>query len=37
MLKLLGHTRYAYSPIAERKDYSWPRGRRLAFYVALNI
>ena len=37
MLKLPGHTRYAYSPIVERKDYSWPGGRRLAFYVALNI
>ena len=37
MLKLPGHTRYAYSPIVERKDYSWPGGKRLAFYVALNI
>ena len=24
MLKLTGHTRYAYSLIVERKDYSWP-------------
>jgi len=31
MLKLPGHTRYAYSPIIEREDYSWPRGKRLAF------
>ena len=37
MLKLPGHTRYAYSPIVERKDYNWPGGKRLAFYVALNI
>src|SRR6266699_1970229 len=37
MLKLPGHTRYGYSPIVERKDYSWPGGKRLAFYVALNI
>ena len=37
MLKLPGHSRYAYSPIVERKDYSWPEGKRLAFYVALNI
>jgi hypothetical protein len=37
MLKLPGHTRYVYSPIVERKDYSWPGGKRLAFYVALNI
>jgi hypothetical protein len=37
MLKLPGHSRYAYSPIVERKDYSWPQGKRLAFYVALNI
>jgi hypothetical protein len=37
MLKLPGHTRYAYSPIVERKDYSWAGRKRLAFYVALNI
>ena len=37
MLKLPGHSRYAYSPIVERKDYTWPGGKRLAFYVALNI
>ena len=37
MLKLPGHARYAYSPIVERKDYNWPGGKRLAFYVALNI
>jgi len=37
MLKLPAHARYAYSPIPKRKDYSWPGGKRLAFYVALNI
>lgn len=37
MLKLPSHTRYAYSPIVKRPDYSWPDGKRLAFYVALNI
>ena len=37
MLKLPGHTRYAYSPIVKRKTYDWPGGKRLAFYVALNI
>ena len=37
MLKLPGHGRYDYSPIVNRKDYSWPDGKRLAFYVGLNI
>jgi allantoinase len=37
MLKLPGHNRYAYSPLPKRPDYSWPGGKRLAFYVALNI
>ena len=37
MLKLPGHTRYSYSPIVKRTDYSWPEGKRLAFYIALNI
>jgi peptidoglycan/xylan/chitin deacetylase (PgdA/CDA1 family) len=37
MLKLPGHNRYAYSPIVKRPDYSWPGGKRLAFYIALNI
>jgi peptidoglycan/xylan/chitin deacetylase (PgdA/CDA1 family) len=31
------HDRYDYSPIVERPDYSWPGGKRLAFYVALNV
>ena len=36
-MKLRTHDRYDYSPITERPDYSWPDGRRLAFYVALNV
>lgn len=31
------HDRYDYSPIVERPDYSWPDGKRLAFYIALNV
>ena len=34
---LPSHTRYDYSSIGSRKDYSWPGGKRLAFYVALNV
>ena len=34
---LPSHTRYDFSPIHERKDYDWPGGKRLAFYVAINI
>ena len=37
MLKLPGHGRYEFSPIIKRLDYSWPGGKRLAFYIALNI
>ena len=29
--------RYAYSPITERPDFSWPGGKRLAVYFALGI
>jgi peptidoglycan/xylan/chitin deacetylase (PgdA/CDA1 family) len=31
------HGRYDYSNITTRTDYTWPGGRRLAVYVALNI
>src|SRR4030095_7978699 len=31
------HGRYEYSNITTRPDYSWPGGRRLAVYLALNI
>jgi peptidoglycan/xylan/chitin deacetylase (PgdA/CDA1 family) len=37
MLKLPGHGRYDFSAIEKRRDYSWPGGKRLAFYVAINI
>ncbi len=29
--------RYDYSPITQRKDFSWPGGKRLAVFVALNL
>ena len=31
------HGRYDYSNITKRPDYSWPDGKRLAVYVAINI
>lgn len=31
------HDRYAYSPIVERPTYAWPGGKRLAFFIGLNI
>jgi peptidoglycan/xylan/chitin deacetylase (PgdA/CDA1 family) len=31
------HGRYDYRPIEGRPDYSWPDGRRLAVYLALNL
>jgi allantoinase len=34
---LPSHGRYAYSSILSRPDYSWPGGKRLAVYIALNI
>lgn len=37
MLTLPEHNRYDYVPIHKRKDYTWPGGKRLAFYIALNI
>ena len=36
-MKLPQHNRYDYSPITERKDYSWPGGKRLAFCITTNI
>jgi peptidoglycan/xylan/chitin deacetylase (PgdA/CDA1 family) len=36
-MKLKGHGRYDYSPLRGRPDYSWPAGRRLAVYFALNL
>jgi hypothetical protein len=37
MLTLPGDNRDDYSPIVNRRDYAWSQGRRLAFYVALNV
>jgi len=31
------HTRYDYVPLPERKDYSWPGGKRLAFCITTNV
>ena len=31
------HGRYDYVPLPERKDYSWPGGKRLAFCITTNI
>ena len=36
-MTLKTHGRYDYSAITERKDYSWPGGKRLAVYLGLNI
>ncbi len=36
-LTLPRHSRYDYSPIIERKDYSWPGGKRLAICITTNI
>jgi allantoinase len=36
-MKLAHHDRYEYSPIIERPDFDWPDGKRLAFYLALNV
>lgn len=37
MLKLPTHGRYDYSSIEKRRNFDWPGGKRLAFYVALNV
>lgn len=36
-MKLKTHGRYDYSAITERKDYSWPGGKRLAVHFSLNV
>lgn len=36
-MSLKSHGRYAYSAISKRPIYSWPGGKRLAVYVALNL
>ena len=34
---LTTHGRYDFSAISQRPDYSWPEGKRLAVYIALNV
>ncbi len=34
---LTDHGRYGYSAIVDRPAYDWPDGKRLAFYVAVNL
>jgi hypothetical protein len=36
-MKLRHHDRYDYAPFNERPNYSWPGGKRLAVYFALNL
>lgn len=37
MLKLPHHNRYSYSSIEKRQGYTWPDGKKLAFYLAINV
>lgn len=37
MLQLPTHGRYQYSAIESRPTYDWPEGKRLAFYIGLNV
>jgi allantoinase len=36
-MNLKSHGRYCYSSIPDRPVYDWPGGKRLAFYVAINV
>jgi allantoinase len=36
-MQIRHHDRYDYSPIHERPAFEWPEGKRLAFYLALNV
>jgi len=36
-MRLQHHGRYDYSPLRGRPDYTWPGGKRLAVYFALNL
>jgi peptidoglycan/xylan/chitin deacetylase (PgdA/CDA1 family) len=36
-MEIRQHGRYDYSPITERADYDWPDGKRLAFFIGLNV
>ena len=31
------HSRYDFVPLPDRKDYSWPGGKRLAFVITTNV
>jgi allantoinase len=37
MAQIRTHHRFPYDPITSRKVFDWPEGRRLAFYIALNL
>ena len=36
-MSLPSHGRYAYRPITERPEFTWPNGARLAVYVAIGV
>ncbi len=36
-MEIRSHGRYDYSAIVDRPQYDWPDGKRLAFYIGLNI
>lgn len=36
-MSLVRHGRYPYQPITDRPAFTWPEGRRLALYVAINV
>lgn len=36
-MKLISHGRYDYVPLRGRPNYTWPGGKRLAVYFALNL
>ncbi|MES1936174.1 polysaccharide deacetylase family protein [Salinisphaera hydrothermalis] len=36
-ITLRHHHRYSYQPIADREDFLWPDGKRLAVYIGLNF
>jgi peptidoglycan/xylan/chitin deacetylase (PgdA/CDA1 family) len=36
-VSLPSHGRYAYSPISDRPDFTWPDDKRLAVYLGLNL
>jgi allantoinase len=36
-MRIRHHDRYDYSPIHHRPAFHWPEGKKLAFYIALNV